>query len=338
MLKKEDILKQPSHEQFEEEMAKLDQKIKELRTKKEDLHQKRREIIDGGKMQGSSMTYREVLSQKINSMKEVNNKKRSLQSQVKVVSEELDVFESEKRQILKLLPNDCSSEEQINMRIKQLDHHINTTSMRSAAEENKIIKEISTLKTLVPKAKRFSEIKPLINELHAQKNTLWTELKEVKKVVAEKDTEIEALRKEMEIIKEGQIDVKSQGDKVTEQINKVGADITASFAAKDATREKYYKARYDFEVQRDEIHHIQFLNELKERAIRRVEDDKNEAERREQQIKDLPHPYAKEIETCVSLENYCHQLKRKAGLEVDSEKLAKDTQQNLLSEMNREQM
>ena len=78
MLKKEDILKQPSHEQFEEEMAKLDQKIKELRTKKEDLHQKRREIIDGGKMQGSSMTYREVLSQKINSMKEVNNKKRSL--------------------------------------------------------------------------------------------------------------------------------------------------------------------------------------------------------------------------------------------------------------------
>jgi uncharacterized coiled-coil DUF342 family protein len=199
-------------------------------------------------MQGSSMTYREVLSQKINSMKEVNNKKRSLQAQVKVVSEELDVFESEKRQILKLLPNDCSSEEQINTRIKQLDHHINTTSMRSAAEENKIIKEISTLKSLVPKAKRFSEIKAPINELHAQKNTLWTELKEVKKVVAEKDAEIEALRKEMEIIKEGQIDVKSQGDKVTEQINKVGADITASCAAKDATREKYYKARYDFEV------------------------------------------------------------------------------------------
>lgn len=104
------------------------------------------------------------------------------------------------------------------------------------------------MKTLVPKAKRFSEIKPLINELYAQKNTLYTELKEVKKIVAEKDAEIEALRKEMEVIKEGQIDVKSQGDKVTEQINKVGADITASFAAKDATREKYYKARYDFEV------------------------------------------------------------------------------------------
>jgi len=73
MPEKSEILKQPSHEAFEEEMAKLDQKIKQLRTQKEDLHQKRREIIDGGKMQGSSMTYREVLSSKINSLKEVNN-------------------------------------------------------------------------------------------------------------------------------------------------------------------------------------------------------------------------------------------------------------------------
>jgi len=37
----------------------------------------------------------------------------------------------------------------------------------------------------------------------------------------------------------------------------------------------------------------------------------------------LPHPYKKEIETCDHLVNYCHQLKRKAGLEVDSEELAR---------------
>lgn len=43
------------------------------------------------------MTYREVLSQKISSLKEVNNKKRGLQSQIKVVSEELDSLEGEKR-------------------------------------------------------------------------------------------------------------------------------------------------------------------------------------------------------------------------------------------------
>jgi hypothetical protein len=68
------------------------------------------------------MTYREVLSQKINSLKEVNNQKRGLQAQVKTVSEELDTLESEKRAIMKLLPQDCFTEEQVVMRIKQLDH------------------------------------------------------------------------------------------------------------------------------------------------------------------------------------------------------------------------
>lgn len=80
---------------------------------------------------------------------------------------------------------------------------------------------------------------------------MYSELKEIKKVQTEKDTEIEGLRKEMEEMKEGQNDIKSQGDKITEQINKVSAEITASFALKDSTREEYYKARYNFEVQRD---------------------------------------------------------------------------------------
>lgn len=55
-------------------------------------------------------------------------------------------------------------------------------------------------------------------------------------------------------------------------------------------------------------------------------------------IKDLPHPYRKEIETCDHLVNYCHQLKRKAGLEVDSESLARSMQQSQLAEANKEKI
>jgi len=55
-------------------------------------------------------------------------------------------------------------------------------------------------------------------------------------------------------------------------------------------------------------------------------------------IKDLPHPYAKEIETCAHLINYCHQLKRKAGLEQDSEEVAKQMQLSILAEANREKI
>lgn len=63
---------------------------------------------------------------------------------------------------MKLLPHECNSEESVALRIKQLDHHINTTSFKSSTEENKVIKEIQTLKSLLPKAKRFSEMKPQI--------------------------------------------------------------------------------------------------------------------------------------------------------------------------------
>lgn len=43
-------------------------------------------------------------------------------------------------------------------------------------------------------------------------------------------------------------------------------------------------------------------------------------------MRDWPHPYRKEIETCEHLSSYLHQLKKKAGLEVDEEVAAKELQ------------
>lgn len=72
------MIKQPQKEAFEESMLLKDQKIKEFRNDKTALIAKRREIMDGGKMQGSSMTYREVLIKKIADLKTVNEKKRKI--------------------------------------------------------------------------------------------------------------------------------------------------------------------------------------------------------------------------------------------------------------------
>lgn len=71
----------------------------------------------------------------------------------------------------------------------------------------------------------------------------------------QENAEVEAMRKEMEVLKEGQNDIKTQGDKVTSQINKVSAEITATFAKKDECKDQYYKAKFEYEVQRDYIHH-----------------------------------------------------------------------------------
>lgn len=61
-------------------MDAIDAKIAVLRNESKALHAKRKEVIDGGKMQGSSMTFRETLNSFVNELRLVNAKKRALQT------------------------------------------------------------------------------------------------------------------------------------------------------------------------------------------------------------------------------------------------------------------
>jgi predicted aspartyl protease len=64
------------------------------------------------------------------------------------------------------------------------------------------------LKASLPKAKRFSEIKPIVTELINKKSVIWAELKEVKKQVDVKELEIEGIRKQMEVVKDDKSEIK----------------------------------------------------------------------------------------------------------------------------------
>ena len=50
-------------------------------------------------------------------------------------------------------------------------------------------------------------------------------------------------------------------------------------------------------------------------------------EMKQLQIKNLPHPFQKELDTCAHLISYCHNLKKKAGLETDADEQARLAQQ-----------
>jgi predicted glycosyltransferase len=56
-------------------------------------------------------------------------------------------------------------------------------------------------------------------------------------------------------------------------------------------REEYWKARYDFEIQKEEIQHIEWMQREKQRVISRESEQKQIAEERENYIKTLSHPY-----------------------------------------------
>lgn len=249
-------------------------------------------------MQGSSMTFREALTGKISELKTINKEKQRLQGQINAINGDLDGLESEKKNILRSLKPDAQTEDQIKQALNSLNFKMQNTQFKSSTEEGKIIKEIQALQDSLPFAKKLTTIKPRVAELKKQRDEIYAQLKEVKKTIAGRDTSIEALRQKMEEAKEGQTDTKMKADAATSDIDAVVKKINEAFAAKDKLRDDFWHAKWDFEVQRDYIHYVNGLNSQQNRLIKREEILKEEEHLREQQIKDLPHPFAKEIENC----------------------------------------
>ena len=189
----------------------------------------------------------------------------------------------------------------------------------NAQAEGKLIKEIDTLKASIPKAKRFSEIDPLIKELKAQKNKIWNEIKTIKHQEDILNKEMEDIRKELEQTNVEKDATRAEADKIQAQIEAIDEELNTLYAKKDEKREAYWKARYDFKLQHEEVLHIEWMQRQKEKIVNALAIKQEREEERKAVLESLPHPYMKELECCDHLIGYLHSLKVRAGLIVDSE-------------------
>ena len=102
-----------------------------------------------------------MLTKKIADLKEINIKKRKFQDEIKDINSDLDQLDAQKRELMKTLKwGDLNSEEQIKEAIRQLEFKRMNTQFRSATEENKVIKEMDTLKASIPNEHKLNLIKP----------------------------------------------------------------------------------------------------------------------------------------------------------------------------------
>lgn len=60
---------------------------------------------------------------------------------------------------------------------------------------------------------------------------------------------------------------------------------------KNETREEYFKAKLEFEIQRDEIYHVEKLAKQKQQFIDRERQKVERIEARKQALLDRPNPY-----------------------------------------------
>ena len=197
----------------------------------------------------------------------------------------------------------CHTVEDVTSEIKQSERRLTTTSMSSQAEAQ-LIKEIEVLKQSVPKAKRFSEIEPEIKDLKAQKNKIWNDIKGFKGQEEVLNREIETIRKEMEQTNAEKNETLAAADKIQEQIEACDQELNALYSKKDEKREAYWKGRYDFKLQREQIMHIEWMQRQKDKVLQNVAFKQEREEERNEAIKNMAHPYAKELDCCDHLIGY----------------------------------
>ena len=74
------------------------------------------------------------------------------------------------------------SVEEVKEGLRDLEYRLKVQT-NSGQEERKIVKEIDQLQKSIPLAERFSQIQPQVDQLMAEKKTVYASLSEVKKEV-----------------------------------------------------------------------------------------------------------------------------------------------------------
>ena len=95
------------------------------------------------------------------------------------------------------------------------------------------------------------------------------------------------------------------------------------YSNKDNIREEYWKGRYDYKKQREEITHIEWMQRQKDRIVQRAAQKQERDEEVKKEISQLDHPYQRELDCCESLTGYLHALKVRTGQTVDNEVAAR---------------
>lgn len=141
----------------------------------------------------------------------------------------------------------------------------------------------------------------------------------------------------MEDAKEQRQDIKQSLDKYEEDIQKVKNDLNKLFDRKNEVREEFFKAKLEYEIQKDEISHAEWIKRQKEQLVEREKEKAERIAARKQAMLDRPNPYLKEIETCEHLIGYCNKLKVLTGMvQVPVDEQIKEEQKQIMNQLNRE--
>lgn len=110
------------------------------------LGAKKREAFEGGRVQGTNVTFKEYFTERVNVIKKLRSDKSKLFDQMNKIKDKIIKLEEERGNLRKGLVKGNEDPAKIIQQIEELEHRFQTTTINSPAEEKKALNDIKVLK------------------------------------------------------------------------------------------------------------------------------------------------------------------------------------------------
>lgn len=91
--------------EFDKKIKLIDDQMEDKKQKIRNLGGKKKETLEGGKVSGSSLTFKEFLKERVEDLKIVRDKKKELFQAKDIIQNGITHLDNEKIQLLKSLPS-----------------------------------------------------------------------------------------------------------------------------------------------------------------------------------------------------------------------------------------
>lgn len=152
-------------------MRDLDKKAEELKITVEDAKYKRRQVYEGGKVEGENVTYREVITERIEEVKKFRTDKKQHLDRLNVLKDRQREIDTQKMSYQQNIPRNYHTADDVNQAIKAKKKLYETTSM-SSQEEKRLLKEIENLQKSLPDMQKLSELEPELKKIKDEKKKI----------------------------------------------------------------------------------------------------------------------------------------------------------------------
>lgn len=168
-------------------------KAEEMRNIIDDSRNKRRQVYDGGKIEGSQ-EIRELLGKDMNEFKSIVAKKQGLIAELKKVKERHIELTNMRRNILSQVPREqYKTEAEVQKALNDKKNSYETTSI-SNQQEKTLLKEIDMLKKLLPQMQQLTKFEPELEEVGDRRKKLQKQIDELQVILNKMDDKIQSAK------------------------------------------------------------------------------------------------------------------------------------------------